>query len=166
MFIETDSLRWPIASLAPSLQMARQPSANEGVDVPTRLGGVSQTEVFPPAFEVSVDLLNQFGQWFMRLLWSGHLPQGLPLAGQGLGRRFQIQIPGLPSVEVSNIPKRVAQKIQARFGFLEVDHSRFVPVDNQSHPPFQLPLNEPPQLLALVSRQNHKVVRVPHQFGF
>ena len=112
-----------------------------------------------------VDRLGQFGQGGVALLRPGHLPQRLPLAGQRLGRGFQVQIPVVAAVEVSVEPEGVAQKVQARLGFFQFHHPRLFPVHRQSQPPFQLGLKEAPQSLALIPRQHHKVVRIPHQLG-
>src|SRR5437016_7661711 len=66
---------------------------------------------------------------------------------------------------VSIIAKRISQKIQARSDLPQIDYPRFLPVQFQSHPLFQLRFDELGHGLGLMPRQNYKIIRVAYQLG-
>jgi len=66
-----------------------------------------------------------------------------------------VEIFVLSSHEVAIKPIGVAQEIQARPFFSEVDHSCFLAIQDQLHPPFKRILHPGGDLFADISRQYH-----------
>jgi len=90
----------------------------------------------------------------------------LPFACHRLCRRVQAQKATLPAKVVFFKAKGIAQKIQTLPCFAQLHHAGFLAVSvvSPSHPSSFSSMNFP-QSSSLITRQHHKVVRIPDQFG-
>src|SRR6266404_1373573 len=149
--------------LAAAARVLAQPPTYEGIDLSKGHARVSEAEVVRPAGELPIDLCDHCRQWLETLLLADRLSQCLSPARHRFLRGVQVQISMLASVEVAIIPKREPQKLQACSLLPQIDYPRFLPIDLQTHPGFQLLLDVGAQLRALMACQHHEIIGVAHQ---
>src|ERR1039457_6066090 len=165
LLIEADPFRRSEGPLAASSQMLRETTTNVPVDVSEGLAWIPKVEVVLPALQVPVQPLNQLRDRLKALPMIGHLVQLLPLLLQSFRRRTHIQIPPPAPLQVLGVAERESQKVQTRSFFLQIHHPRFLPIDLQPQPAFELRFNPPRQSSSLIARQHHEVVGISHHLG-
>ena len=143
------SFRGTEGPLTPPAPRPEQTLAHRAADLPERLPGVTQREVFPLAFPVSVDLPHEHGDRREAPGWAGPLPQLLAFSGQRFRRRLPVQVATVPAQPVPHLPIPVAQKVQPGSLRIQVHHPRFVPVELPTQPvlPHAFHPSDPPRPL-------------------
>src|SRR6267143_4372863 len=81
-------------------------------------------------------------------------------------RGRQIPVPLVSAQPVSVVPEGVAQEVQALARYLQVHYPRLLAVELQPEPPLQFAFDKALQWRTDVSRQHHKIIGIPYQFGF
>src|ERR1035437_6492088 len=165
LLIEADPFRRSEGPLAASSQMLRETTTNVPVDVSEGLAWIPKVEVVLPALQVPVQPLNQLRDRLKALPMIGHLVQLLPLLLQSFRRRTHIQIPPPAPLQVLGVAERESQRVQTRSFFLQIHHPRFLPIDLQPQPAFELRFNPPRQASSLIARHHHEVVGIAHHLG-
>jgi hypothetical protein len=151
-------------SLAPTLEMGNQAKFKKTVDLAECFAWITVIEVVPPAYQLPVDLDDHAGNWHTTAPSGRQFAQLIALTSNRFLRHKHVEVPLFPvSIQTSIKTKGKAQKIKAASYFFEVYHLGLFPIDLQAHPGFQLGLNPVAEPIALMPRQNHKVVGVSHQ---
>src|SRR5689334_20417709 len=86
LFVIADSFRRTEGSLAAPSQMLRETASNARVDLSEGYARIPEVEVVLPAFQVTVQLLNQLRDRLKALPMIGHFMQLLPLLLQSFCR--------------------------------------------------------------------------------
>ncbi len=127
--------------------------------------GYPKLEIVPPAFQVPVQLFNPLRDGLKTLSMISHLGQLAPLLLQCLRRPAHVPISPLTPLQVVIVSKREPRKLQTRSCLLQIHHARLLPIDLQPQPAFQFRLDPAPQTTALIARQHHEIVGMPHHLG-
>src|SRR5438034_401744 len=98
--------------LTPPAQMPDQTLAHEPADLAKSPPWIAELEVFPPACQVSIQPLDEFGHRHEAHACADDVPQLIPFPCQRPRRRFQIQIAAVATIEVPLVPESVPQKVQ------------------------------------------------------
>src|SRR3990172_9306367 len=166
MLVQAYSFRRLKWSLASASQVDTHAMQHVPVDVPVGHAWVSKREVVSPASQMSVYVTHHHRDWLVAHLRPGHLAQDFSLSLQRFLRGRHVQVFLRLSPQVLLIPKCIPQKVQARSRFRQVHQTGLFSIDLQTHPVFQLCLNETHQFFPLITRHYHEVVREAHQSGF
>src|SRR5450756_2176057 len=165
LLIEADPFRRSEGPLAAPSQMLRETITNVRVDPSGGLAWIPKVEVVLPALQVPVQPHKQLRDRLEALPMIRHLVQLFPLLLQGFGRRTHVEVPPPAPLQVLVVAERESQKVQTRSFFLQIYHPRFLPIDLQSQPAFEIRFNPARQTSPLIARQHHKIVGVTHQLG-
>src|SRR5450755_400953 len=157
LFVEANPLRRSVGPLAAPSQMLRKTVSNVRVDLAEGLAWIPKVKVVLPALQVPVQLLNQLRDRLVALPMIGHLVQLFPFLLQSSRRRTHIQILPPAPFQVLVVAECESQKVQTRSFFLQIHHSRFLPIDLQSQPAFEFRFNPARQTSSLIARQHHEV---------
>src|SRR5438067_2420795 len=109
--------------------MAYHPTTYVVTDLTKRLTRITQTEVVQPTFQVPIERRDEVGNRLPSLTASSHFGQLGSLPFHRFHRRTPIQITMVAAKEVADILKLIAQKVQLRSFFVQVNDPRFRAVD-------------------------------------
>ena len=101
-----------IAPLTTPVGVGLQSLADEPVDAPEHVSGISQPIVICPAMQVSIDFIYHCTKWFETIAWTGHLSQFGPFPLYRLGRGKQVPISKGTAMKITVIAEAIAKKVQ------------------------------------------------------
>jgi hypothetical protein len=95
-----------------------------------------------------------------------HFPQLFPFCQHRLFRRENIQIPKVATFKIPVVSEGKSQEINTGSGLTKVYHLRFIPVQLQIKPSFNLGLDKVAYPAALIPGQYHKIIRIADDMRF
>ena len=157
MLVQRAPFRDAVWALTASSQVEIQPGLDVPVNLPVGSFRVPKRKIVRPASQMPVHFRDQHRNWFVAFPSPRHLPQFFPFPAQRFTRRSRFPVDPIACPPVARLSKRITQKIQARSSFRQFHDPRFLPIELQSHPAFQLRFDKRNQLRALVVRHDYKV---------
>ena len=152
-------------SLTVTTQVPNKTTLNITVHFPYRMARVAKREVIGPTSLFAIDRLDQLHHRHTVLTAADRFPKRFPMCLHCFPRRHDVQIATHASLDTPVVPECVSKKIHAAAGLEKVNHLRFIPVQFETQPGFNLRLDESMDSATLVTRKNHKIVRIAHDPG-
>ena len=162
MLVKALSLRRPEGPLTAPFQVLDQTVPDKLIHPPHFLAGVSEGKIPGPSFQVPVEALYQTRHGDMALVVTDHSPKLSPFGFDRLGRRSHVQIFKSPALKVPVVSEGKPQKIKAVLRLTKINHLRFIPVDLQTQPGFNLRLDIFPYSTPLIPGKYRKVVSITY----
>ena len=165
MLIPTHPFRRTVPALTPPPQMFVQAFPHIPVHGPESTAWIPIPAVVRPPNQMRVQVAYQRWNRFETKPLVRHLPQCVPLPTNRLPGRKDLQIPPVPTIQVSVVPERAAQKIKTGSHRPQVDYLRLVSMQRQAQPFFNRLPHPFLQPIPLIACEYHKVICKPNQPG-
>src|SRR6476619_6909718 len=146
------------------MQMLRQARTCVGIEIAKRMTRVAIAKVLTPASQIGIELAHQRGQRHMAVVCSGQLMHPCTCPLERFARYRDVQIPTWAPMQVAQIDKRIAQKVQG-LSLVKAHNARLVAIELKSQARLEALFDPVFQPDTHVARQHHKVIGVAHQLG-
>jgi len=165
MGVRRHACRGTVGSLTPTAQVTCRAKQHEAIQVTEALPRIAVTKVSAPAFRPAVDIADHLTDGDETPFGPGQHSNLVAGTGDRLCRGKNVEIAMGATEAIAVVSQRETQKVQTLTRFMQLDDARFLAVNGELKSPFQESLDPGDQASALIARQDHKVIGVPHQLG-